>query len=613
MAEPSSVPPGPPADAPGDILVVDDSPGNLVAIEAALGDFGSRVVSASSGAEALRFLLRQDFALILLDVQMPTMDGFQTARLIRERSRSRHTPIIFITAYQRNDDDILKAYELGAVDFMFKPIVASVLRAKARVFVDLQRRTAEVARQAELIREHGRREHEREMAEERRRWEEEALRRRVEEERRAAAEMARKAEELARMVAELERAERELTRMNTQLAEADRRKDEFLAVLAHELRNPLAAIVTSLELLRLQVAQDGDPVLRRARDAMDRQVRHLRRLIDDLLDVSRINSGKITLDRRVVEMSDVVREALNISEPLIQERSHRLNVALSEEPLILDADSVRLTQVLANLLNNAARYTSNGGNISLACERDGDDVLLRVADDGQGIPPDVIDRIFDMFVQQRSGGGGLGIGLTLVKRLVEMHGGTVTARSQGSGKGSEFAVRLPLVQTAGDRISLERPSQTQLQPNVLRIVLVEDNPDIRNTLNDLLCAWGHVVFEADNGRRGVELIVRERPDVAIVDIGLPELDGYGVAEQVRRVLPEHSIRLVAMTGYGQDKDRQRALASGFDAHLVKPATGDELRRALIGMDGPMDGTPSSRPPPPEPARELKGSQVTETR
>jgi two-component system, sensor histidine kinase len=554
--------------APADILVVDDDPGNLAAIEAALGDLGRRLVKAGSGAEALRALLAQDFALILLDINMPGMDGFETARVIRERPRSRHVPIIFVTAYTREDTDILRGYSLGAVDFLFKPIVPEVLRAKAAVFVELMQRTAEVQRQAELLRVLERRELERRLHEERQRWEADALR------------------------------------------EESQRKDEFLAVLAHELRNPLSPLVTGLELIKCYgIEHEG---LERVRESMERQVRHLIRLVDDLLDVSRISRGKITLRLEAVELGRVLHQAVESAEPLLGERHHELVVETCPDQLLLNGDQVRLTQVIANLLHNAARYTDPGGRIEVSCGRDGSQAVIRVADNGRGIPPHLLDRIFDIFVQEREGGGGLGLGLTLVHRLVQLHGGAVRAYSDGTGRGSEFVVRLPLLEDARAVPATPRREQDEAEDEVdprarrpLRVTVVEDQDDVREALVALLEGWGHRVEAAPDGTTGIDLILRSRPDLALIDIGMPGLDGYSVARRVRAELGTLSPRLVALTGFGREEDRERARRAGFDSHLTKPAGPKELRRVLRSE---MDGDPPHREndqrqtPPPPPAR-----------
>jgi signal transduction histidine kinase len=531
----------------GDILAVDDNPANLLAIEAALGSFEGRVVRANSGREALRLLLERDFALVLLDVKMPTMDGFETARLIRARKRSSHTPIIFITAHDRNDSEVLAAYDLGAVDFLSKPVVPDVLRAKVAVFVELQRRTAEVARQAELIRSHERREHERALAEERSSWEAEALRRQMD-----------------------------------QLAEADRRKDQFLAVLSHELRNPLAPLVSGLELLRDQLAANPhiDSRALRIREIMARQVEHLTRLVDDLLDMSRISSGKIELRKAPLSVQDVVEQALATSRPMIDQHAHSVHCELPKEPIVLHGDAVRLVQVIANLLNNAARYTPKKGRIALRVARLDNEVEIHVSDNGRGISAAFLSQVFDTFAQeQRDGGAGLGLGLTVVKRIVALHGGSVQAHSAGRDCGSEFVVRLPLHHDA----NLQPQPTAAGGPRTgrtLSIVLVEDSEDIRELMAELLREWGHAVAVASDGSSGAELIEAERPDVAFIDIGLPALDGYEVAARIRAGQGPKPPRLIAMTGYGQDSDKKRAREAGFDAHIVKPASIEALKSAL---------------------------------
>jgi signal transduction histidine kinase len=531
-----------------DILVVDDNPANVVAIEAALGELGARVARAHSGGEALRILLERDFALILLDVKMPTMDGFETARMIRARKRSSHTPIMFITAHGRDDREVHAAYALGAVDFLFKPVIPEVLRAKATVFVELQLRTAEVARQAELIREHERREHERSLEEERSRWEADALLRQME-----------------------------------QLAEADRRKDQFLALLGHELRNPLAPIMAGLELLRGRFAELGasvDPGMVRTRDIIERQSQHLARLVDDLLDISRISSGKIELRKAPVAIQEIVDTAISTSRPILDERRHQLQVTLPEQPLTVCGDTVRLVQVLANLLNNAARYTPDGGAVSIHCEQRGDQLELRVRDNGRGIGPEFLSRVFDAFAQEEArAGSGLGLGLSVVRQLVVMHDGSVAVKSDGQGKGSEFLVRLPLDRGEKPAEPVAEVVET-LTARPLSIVLIDDSEDIRELMADLFRGWGHHVEVAGDGESGSELALRSQPDVAFVDIGLPRIDGYTVAEQLRTQLSREQLRLVAMTGFGQESDKRRALDAGFDLHIVKPASIEALKRAL---------------------------------
>ena len=559
-----------------DILLVDDNPANLTAIEVGLGDLGRRVVRAASGEDALRRLLELDFSLILLDVQMPTLDGFQTARLIRQRPRSRGTPIIFMTAFDCDDKEVLRAYELGAVDFLFKPVVPEILRSKASVFVNLQI-------QAELIRESVQKDHERQLAAERARWEEESLRQRIDDARRVAEETARRARELSATVNELEDAKLQLTRVNEELATADRRKDEFLAVLAHELRNPLAPLLTHLELLGMRATESADVGLQRTVETMDRQVGHLNRVVDDLLDVSRITTGDIQLVWERVDLSDVIQQACNIARPLLATHQHQLVVSLTECPMFVKGDSVRLTQIVANLLNNAARYSDPKGRISLTLRQEADEAAIRVEDRGRGIAANAQERIFEMFTQERRGGGGLGVGLALARRLVSLHQGTISVASEGLGKGSVFKVLLPALKD--DAPSPQRPAACGAEAALatLHIVLVEDDVDIRQAMLTLLQRWGHHVEVADTGPRGLDLILKAVPDVAVIDLGLPELDGCEVAQRVRDVLPKERVCLMAMTGFGRKEDRHRALAAGFDVHLVKPASARSIAKALADV------------------------------
>lgn len=528
-----------------DILVVDDNQANLVAIEAALQPLGRPLVLAHSGIEALGKLLEQDFALIILDVAMPGMDGFETAKMVRSRDRNRATPIIFVTGLSWQDDAVLRGYELGAFDFLMKPIRAEVLRAKASVFVQLQERTLELKQKADELREAQGRAHERELIAQRRRFEAEVMERQMQ-----------------------------------QLAETDRRKDEFLAILAHELRNPLQPLQTAVEVLE----HDPDrPVPARIRHIVQRQVNHIARLVDDLLDVARFTAGKLELRREVTKLGDIVDESVTACGKAIEARKHELVVRGGGEPVVVHGDPVRLIQVVCNLLNNAAKYTEPGGNLLVEWGHDGLDGFVRVTDNGRGIPADVLPRVFDMFVQERvtsDGAGGLGLGLGLVKRLVELHGGSVRASSAGPGLGAMFELRLPLAS------STVRPSQQAIagtgEPRALRAVVVDDAPDLRELVADLLRLRGHDVTVVEDGPTAVSLICEAKPDVALIDIGLPEMDGYEVARRIRSSLTDHRPRLIAMTGYGQASDRASAFAAGFDDHITKPASADKILRALYG-------------------------------
>jgi PAS domain S-box-containing protein len=387
--------------------------------------------------------------------------------------------------------------------------------------------------------------------------------------------------ESARANAALMESRDELQRLNADLSEVDRRKDEFLAVLAHELRNPLAPIMNATQYLRLK--GPAEPGLQNARDIIDRQVRQLVRLVDDLLDVSRISSGKISLRRERISLAWIVTNAVESSRPLIESENHQLTVTLPPQPVYLDADLTRLAQVLQNLLNNAAKYTMPGGKIGLHAEFDGKFVAIRVVDSGIGIPHDMLARVFDLFTQvDRSierATGGLGIGLTLVQRLVELHGGTVAARSEGAGKGSEFTVRLPaFAESSADAAATRKRDLTS--SGRLRIVIVDDNVDAADTLAEVLAASGHDVNTAYDGVGALGAFDSHRPDVVLLDIGLPRMNGYDVARKIRASDPQGSVVLVAVTGWGQEEDRRRSQEAGFNHHLVKPVDPASLASIL---------------------------------
>ena len=356
------------------------------------------------------------------------------------------------------------------------------------------------------------------------------------------------------------------------LKEADRKKDEFLAMLAHELRNPLAPIRNAVQIFRAK--GPAAPELQWATEVIDRQVHQMSRLVDDLLDVSRITRGKIELRKELVELGTIVESAVEACRPLIETWGHRLTVTVPPRPIRLHADPTRLAQVLANLLNNAAKYTNQGGQIGLSAELEGDEVTLVVRDTGIGIPETMLPEIFDMFTQvERTvarSEGGLGIGLTLVQRLVELHGGTVEARSEGAGKGSEFIVRLP-VATDAQRAAGERPAETErAHATTRRILIVDDNRDAADSLGMLLELSGHEVHTAYDGASGLEAMRAHRPAVALVDIGMPGMDGYAVASEARSDPELGCVKLVALTGWGSQEDRRRSKDAGFDHHLVKP-------------------------------------------
>lgn len=906
------------------ILLVDDHPENLLALESVLEDLGQELVRATSGIEALKQLLDDDFAVVLLDVQMPGMDGFETASLIRAREKTRHTPIVFLTAINKSDFHVTHGYSVGAVDYLFKPFQPEVLRAKVSSFVELARKTKELKREVlqrqkaeqevrklnarlearvrertraleaankELnseIAERRRMESEREQlfqgeqtariaAEEavrandellsalrtseeqyrvlaeaiphlvwtarpdggfdywNRRWYEytglseaqsletgwwqavhpedrercrrelqemlelgevydtEARLRRadgcyrwhlarglpvrdsdgrlrrwfgtctdIDDQKRAAESLRFQAEastilseslnyeetlqRVARLVvpqvadccmvdvfdeqgfverlsiahrrpesearawelwkehpprptdpngvyevfrtghselvgeipdellarnAESEghfrllralklksymvvplqargrmlgaisfltddSSDRSFTAADLQLAEdlarraanavdnarlfrevqeADRAKDQFLAMLGHELRNPLAPIRNAVATLRARGI--GDPHLQKAREVIERQAVHMTRLVDDLLDVSRITSGRIGLRKSTVDLAAAVRNAVETARPAMEAQGHTLDLELPAEPIWVLVDETRVEQVITNLLNNAAKYSDSGSHVWVTLRRDGSEAVLRVRDTGVGIAPDMLARIWDPFAQaDRSldrAQGGLGLGLTLVRTLVEMHGGSVSAQSEGLGRGSTFEVRLPIPATA------ERPAETEGAPpsprgvlpasvpadlrNALRVLVVDDNVDAAETLAELLELWGCEVQVVHDGVSAVEAACSDVPDIVFLDIGLPGMDGYEVARRIRRREAETAacgislngapapsedrgpkpILLVAVTGYGQDEDRRRSQEARLDYHLTKPIDPDQLQAFLGGL------------------------------
>jgi len=692
------------------ILLVDDRPENLLAYRAILGELDLELTFADCGEEALKSVLTNDFAVILLDVNMPGMDGFETAAFIRGRKHSSHTPIIFVTAFP-DEVHAARGYAHGAVDYLQTPIVPEVLRAKVRVFVELFRMTEQIKRQGE----------------ERLAFDQERVRRAAAEEANSrlrflaqvtevvgrSLDYAATARDLVRLtvptlgehavvarwdelgpcwqivqaiatgdevsVAELasldplpseiaaairqsqstqahstqahstqaqsaqasgidrpsdsalgasdprlillplagqkstfavlgikrgsaappfsaddrtliealgSRAAMALENANLykDLERADRQKNEFLSMLAHELRNPLAPIRTAVDVLRLK--GDGQPEIEWAREIINRQTKHLVRLVDDLLDVSRITGGKIRLDLEVLNAASVVAAAVETSRPLIEESGHQMTVTLPEEPVWVRCDRVRLAQVLSNLLNNAAKYTQRGGLIALTVERSGGEAVFRVADNGIGISAEMLPKVFELFTQvERSldrSQGGLGVGLTVVKRLVEMHGGRVEAASSGAGGGSEFTVRLPAIESPPDPEAVaDAPLENRSPAAPLRVLVVDDNADAADSLAWLLRHGDHEVRTAHDGRQAVEVAHEFRPQAVVLDLGLPEIDGYEVARRLRQHADTRGALLVALSGYGQQEHRRRSSEAGFDYHFVKPLDFGGLQRILL--------------------------------
>ena len=389
-------------------------------------------------------------------------------------------------------------------------------------------------------------------------------------------------------IAERHLLETELRKRVAVMAEDDRRKNEFLATLAHELRNPLAPIQYAYELMNL--AGSNETLRSEAQSILHRQVQHMVRLIDDLLDLSRITRNKLELRRERVELTAVIEDAIETIRPIMEARGHDLRVRLAPGPILVHADRTRLAQVFSNLLSNAAKFTERGGRIRLTSEREGKDIVVRVQDNGIGIAPAMLPRVFDMFVQadrslERTQ-SGLGIGLTLVRRVAEMHGGSVEARSEGTGKGSEFLVRIP--------IDLTMPAQGEATPSdgdahrahtSIRVLVADDNEDAVRSLAMMLRAMGHEVHTAQDGAEVLEAAAEVMPALILMDIGMPRMNGYDAARRIREQPWGRTITLVALTGWGLEEDKRLAVEAGFDLHVVKPVDASHLRSILAGMTG----------------------------
>ena len=532
------------------ILIVNDDPASLFALASLLSRWseenGCHVYTARSGEEALRLVLQHEFAVILLDVNMPGMDGFETAEAIHSRPRSAAIPIIFITAYLADEMHRLKGYEKGAVDYLFTPVIPQMLQAKVGVFVAMAKKTLELQSHTEELRK--------------RTYELSAVNKRL----------------------ELEKREREAAVMQ------NKAKDEFLAMLGHELRNPLSAISSAATLIGLEgVSADA---ARRARQIIGRQCQHLSHIVDDLLDLGRVMSGKILLERKRFELSALLGTCMETLAATGRTRDYRISV--SSAPVWVDADPNRVEQIITNLLDNALKYTAPGGAIDIGVGMEAHEAVLEVRDTGVGIAPELLPHVFDVFVQGESSldraQGGMGIGLALVNQLVGLHGGSIAAHSEGSGRGSRFVLRLPRVEEPLMSLDLALPGSAA-QANCSALI-VEDNADGREMMAMLLDSFGTRVLQAADGAEGLQMARMHQPDIALVDIGLPGMDGYEVARRLRADPATCNIRLVALTGYGLHEDQQRALLAGFDLHLVKPVPPDRLREAIAAcINAPVNG------------------------
>ena len=633
------------------ILLVDDQPSRLVTYEAILADLEVRTISASSGSDALHQLLKQDFAAILLDVNMPGMDGFEVARLIRGHPRLERTPIIFVTGAEVSAIDQLKSYEVGAIDYIAVPIVPEILRSKVAVLVELHQRHRELQELNQALKQARAQvdsQYANEISHQRQFYEailantpdlayvwdlnhrfvyanegllkmwgrtrEEAIGKSCLELGYEPWHAAMHDREIDQIVATKQpiRGEvpftgtfgrrhydyllvpvlgadgqvvavagttRDITehkQMEAALRESDHRKDEFIAMLAHELRNPVAPIRNAAEIFSRLATDERQTALA---GVLKRQTDQLTRLLDDLLDVARITQGRIELRRELVPIQACVQMAAEAVDPLIREQQHRLTMSQADSSIFVDADKVRLTQCIANLLTNAVKFTPAGGDIRVISRIGDGQAKIEVTDTGIGICADLLPRLFDLFVQghralDRSE-GGLGIGLSICKQLIEMHGGQVTGFSEGLGHGAKFAIHLPLA-TEKAAAAGDLPSQADNARR--RILIVDDNKDAADSLAALLEMDGHLVKAVYSGEAGIEEADLIRPDLILLDIGLPRISGYEVAQRIKAVHP--SICIAALSGYGRPEDKQRTAAAGFDAHLVKPVDFEVLRQVM---------------------------------
>jgi CheY-like chemotaxis protein len=679
------------------ILLVDDLNENILVLQSILADLGETLITANSGAEALKLVLEHEFAVILLDVNMPGIDGMEAAELIRKRKRSAHTPIIFMTAYA-DELHTARGYALGAVDCILSPVIPDVLRTKVKVFVDLFRMSRAIQKQADervaLAEEQARRE----LAEETSRqhtfladagrtlastldydatcqavanilvpalgdwlsvtpnrehggilnsvihaldencedresslsqiassefenWPEvvSAIQTVMEE----GHELACTSEQdnssvkfsflfplrvqgknlgvltvgrhakrgnfsasnrhLIREIAGRAAMALDNAQLYSALQRADRDKNEFLSMLAHELRNPLASICNAVQLLQMPGYKGQD--IEWVGDVVSRQMTQLVRMVDDLLDVSRITQGKIQMQMSLIHPEDFVRRAIETSQPLIDARHHHLEIDVANKCALIKGDTVRLTQVVANLLNNAAKYTPEGGAIHLSVECIQDELKIRVRDNGIGIPANMLCRVFELFTQDTRAldraQGGLGIGLTLVRRLTEMHGGSVYAYSDGERQGSEFVVTLPIAHdTPAETARIPECEPSAVVLGSKSILIVDDNVDAAIGLARLLRKFNYDVTVAHDGHSALKRYEESRPDAVLLDIGLPGMDGYEIAHHIRQMTLGPPPLLMAITGYGQEEDHRRSREAGFNYHLVKPVGLDDIFNAL---------------------------------
>lgn len=511
-------------------LLVDDHKENFIPLEALLKRENLVLLKANSGVEALELLLQHEVALALIDIQMPGMNGFELAEIMRSNERTKTVPIIFVTAGETNQSRRFRGYEAGAVDFITKPIEPDILKSKANVFFQLYLQHLALTLQRDKL-EATLKENEQLLKE-------------------------------SRLYAEV-------------LKLTNDRKNEFLATLGHELRNPLTPLRVGLDILQ----KNPEPeTCAKVHTTMARQLDYMVSLIDDLLDMSRVSEGKIKLNCITVNLQEALDAALDSCMDIITLHQHTVTRNISDEVVWINADPIRLEQIIANLLNNAAKYTPEGGKLSLTIKKEGQMGVLAIADNGVGIPEDMINTIFDLFTQvdytNNSGGGGLGIGLSLVKKLLDLHGGEITAKSEGPGKGSTFTIYLPIAEPAkvkeDDSPAITEPKAEPENEQGLHILIVDDNVPAAQTMGMMIELEGHDTSLAYNGIEALDLARKSVPDIILLDISLPGMNGFQVAETLRKDSRFDECLLIAQTGWGRDCDMQAASDAGFDHFLVKP-------------------------------------------
>jgi len=563
---------------PASVLVVDDTPANLVALGAVLGPLGVRIVEAHSGIEALVQVSRESFAVVLLDVQMPGMDGFEVARRIRQTATGVEVPIIFLTAIHRDEEYVRKGYASGAADYLTKPFDPDVLRARVKAFVDLfqQRERLRVEQVAQRTRER-----------------DDAL------------------EQLAALLASERAARREAEIANNA-------KDEFLATVSHELRTPLSAILGWAVIARRQALP---PAVDRALCTIERNARTQMRIIEDVLDIGRIISGKLRLEVSATNVAEVIEAAVQVVRPAAEAKQVRLDVTIDPEVGVIAADAERLQQVAWNVLSNALKFTKKGGRVEVSASRIGSIVVFRVRDDGQGIRSEFLPYLFEPF-RQADGSttrrhGGLGLGLAIVKQLVEAHGGQITAQSGGEGQGALFTIELPARAPAvvfEPSPRAPRDSEPVLTGRAVwldgvRVLVVDDDEDTRDLVHQMLAAQGAIVSSASSAEEALNLVARSRPDVLLSDIGMPNVNGYSLIRSIRSMPEDHggTIPAVALTAYAREGDRERAYTAGFQAHVTKPVDPDMLAAVVASLAGvsPRSGSEQG-PSVPEIAKRARG-------